>query len=135
MFGRAGTNGSLARGHLLYTATQARQLKDPSLQCFATQGGSENCRRKQMLHLLGSSEPTVSGVACCDICSGLVVPSTRLDVLQPTAVRRPRKPKCVRHITNDVAEALKQTLLQERENFLTSVMDTRCLQAELRSRT
>ena len=71
--------------------------------------------------LVGSSEPTVSGVACCDICSGLVVPSTRLDVLQPTAVRRPRKPKCVRHITNDTAEALKQALLQEREKLLVRV--------------
>ena len=68
-----------------------------------------------MLHSLGSSEPTVSGVACCDICSGLVVPSTRLDVLQPTAVRRPRK---LQHITNNMAEALKQALLQEREKLL-----------------
>ena len=118
MYGRAGRNGCLARAHLLYTARQARQLKDTSLKCFASEASNENCRRKEMLISLGSSESVMSSARCCDICSGNVVPSSRLDVMVPTALRRPRKPRAVRYITSEMGDVLKQTLLEEREKLL-----------------
>ena len=118
MFGRAGRNGCLARAHLLYTNTQARLLKDPSLTCFASEGSNENCRRKKMLTSLGSSESIVSSASCCDICSGLCVPSSRLDFLVPMPLKRSRKPKPVRHISDGMADALKRALVCEREKVM-----------------
>ena len=118
MFGRAGRNGCLARAHLLYTTRQARLLRDPSLKCFASEGSNENCRRKEMLMSLDSSESVVSSAACCDICSGSSVPSSRLDLLVPMSLKRPRKPKPVRHITDDMADTLKLALFREREKLM-----------------
>ena len=118
MFCRAGRNGCIARAHLLYTTRQARLLRDPSLTCFASQGNKENCRRKEMLMLLGSSESIDGSAACCDICSGQNVPSPRLDLLVPMPLKRPRKPKPMRHISDDMSEALTHALLHERKKFL-----------------
>ena len=73
MFGRAGRGDGTAQAHLYYTNKQAEKLKDASLQCFASPGGSENCRRQEMLRLLGSNEVVVSNEACCDVCSGGVL--------------------------------------------------------------
>ena len=118
MFGRAGRNGCLARAHLLYTIRQAGLLRDISLKCLASEGSHENCRRKEMLKSLGSSEAVVTSAACCDVCSPLSVASSRLDVLVPLPLKRPRKPKPVRHITDDMADALKVALFREREKVV-----------------
>ena len=118
MFGRAGRGGGTAQAHLYYTNKQAEKLKDASLQCCASPGGSENCRRQEMLRLLGSNEVVNSNEAYCDVCSGGVVPSHRLDILVPIPVTRPRKPKAVRFISPDMQDALKIALLQERNNIL-----------------
>ena len=75
MFGRAGRGGGPAWAHLYYTKKQAETLKDASLQCFASPGRSENCRRQQMLSLLGSNDIVASNEACYNICSGGVLPS------------------------------------------------------------
>ena len=87
MFGRAGRSGGAAQAHLFYLTRQAEKLKDPSLQCFSSQGGSESCGHQQMLRLLGSSECVASSGTCCDTCSGNVVPYGRLDFLVPSPVK------------------------------------------------
>ena len=117
MFGRAGRNGCLARAHLFYTTRHARLLRVPSLKCFACEGSSENCRRKEMLKA-GCSESVVTSTACCDICSGIRAPSARLDFLVTMPMKRPRKPKPVRHITAGMADTLKLALFCERERIM-----------------
>ena len=102
----------------MYMSRQLKQLRDPSLMCFASEENSENCPRKAMLRSLGSSEPVTSGPACCDTCSGAEVPSPRLDFLVTTPLRRPRKPKPVRHITDEMADDLPQALIHEREKLV-----------------
>ena len=118
MFGRAGRNGCSARAHLLYTNRQAKQMKDVSLQCFASEGSNENCRRKAMLTSLGSRESVTTSVSCCDICSGQSVPSSRLDVLVPIPLKRATKPKPVRHISNDMEKALRDAPVHQRDKLI-----------------
>ena len=79
-------------------------MKDTSLQCFANPGGSENCRRQEMFLLMGRNEVAASNKACCDVCSGGVYPSYRLDILVPIPVTRPGKPKAFRFISPDMQE-------------------------------
>ena len=71
-----------------------------------------------MVKLLGSSESLASGAACCDVCSGRVVPSSTLDIFVPTTMKRPRKPKAVRVISPNMADAVKMALEQERRDLL-----------------
>ena len=66
-------------------------------------------------YVVGSSESVVTSAACCDICSGLSVPSSRLDLLVPMSLR---KPKPVRHITDDMTDTLKLALFHEREKVM-----------------
>ena len=114
MFGRAGRDGCQARAHLLYTTRQTKRVSDPSLKSFTCEGNQENCRRKEMLVALGSKEFITSNETCCDICSGGNVPSPKLDVLVATSQKRVRKPVSVRHITDEIKEALREALLVER---------------------
>ena len=118
MFGRAGRGEVSARAHIFYSNRQAGKLKDPSLQCFVSLGRSENCRRREMLRLVGSTEMVASSEACCDVCSGGVPPSPRLDVLVPTPVTRPKKPKAVRFISPNMLATLKMALVQERNSIM-----------------
>ena len=71
-----------------------------------------------MLTSLGSSESIVSSASCCDICSGLCVSLSRLDFLNPMPLKRSRKPKPVRHISDGMADALKRALVCEREKVM-----------------
>ena len=107
-----------AQAHLFYSSRQAEKLKGPSLQCFASQGGSKNCRRQQMLRLLGSSECVASSGTCCDTCIGNVVPYGRLGLLVPFPVKQPKKQKAVRVISAALEEELRLTLLEERDSML-----------------
>ena len=91
MFGRAGRNGNPARAHLLYTNRQLQQIKDPSLSKFGGGENKENCRRRELLTGLGTTESLSSNVACCDVCTGGKVPSARLNILVPTSLKRARK--------------------------------------------
>lgn len=95
-----------------------RESQRPIPAMFASLGGSENCRRRQMLRHLRSTETVASGEACCDICSGRIVPSARLDILVPTPVTRSRKPEAVRFVSSDMRDAVKIALVQERNNLL-----------------
>ena len=80
-----------------------------------------------MLRFLGSSESVASGEACCDVCSGQIVPSARLDILVPTHMTRHRKPKAVRAISAAMGNAVKMALVQERKVFSNNAQDLRCL--------
>ena len=118
MLGRAGRDDCPARAHLLYTTQRTKHISDTSLKIFTCEGSQENCRRKEMLLSLGSRESITSTVACCDICSGGNVPSPKLDILVATPSKRVRKPKSVRHISDDMEKALREALVVERERIV-----------------
>ena len=118
MFGRAGRDGHQARAHLLYTTQETKRISDCSLMMFTCEANEENCRRKEMLLGLGSKESISSNGACCDICSGGTVPSSRLDILVPKPQKQVRKAKSVRHITDDVKKAVREALIVERERIV-----------------
>ena len=118
MFGRAGRNGVPARAHLLYTSRQLKQIKDPSLLKCCGDACKENCYHRELLIGLGSKELLQSHAACCDVCTGGKVPSSRLDVLVPTSLKRARKPKPVRNVSKELKERLTVGLLNERDKIL-----------------
>lgn len=64
------------------------------------------------------SLPEVLEGACCDICSGEIMLSTRLDILVSSQVTWSRKPKAVQFISSDTWDAMKMALVQERKIFL-----------------
>lgn len=118
MFGRAGRNGTPARAHLLYTSSQLKQVKDPSLLKCCGDACKENCYRRELLFGLGSKELLQSNAACCDVCTGGKVPTTKLDVLVPTPLKRARKPKPVRDVNKEMEQKLTAALVKEKDKIL-----------------
>ena len=100
---------------LVSNRSELKSCTDTALTSFCTT--KHECRRKILLHGLGSEEERATPAQrCCDICTGGTIPF--LDICKPTPVKRNPKPKAVRSVSQEVAEDVKNRLLAERQKIL-----------------
>ena len=115
MFGRAGRGGVEAVAQLIYTTKEANTELNTQLVDFAS--NKENCRRRTLLHNMGSCESVIGDhVLCCDVCSSGIVPYCRLRFLMKRPhVGRVRKRRCGQKLTPQQYNELLSRLTKERD--------------------
>ena len=120
MFGRAGRGDVEAIAQLIYTTRELNNEPNTQLVDFAS--NKENCRRRTLLHNMGSSESVVGEhILCCDVCSGGIVPYCRLKLLMKRpCVGRVRKRRSCQKLTLQQYDELLSKLTKERDNICRS---------------
>ena len=116
LLGRAGRNGSTARGHLLFNPKSLQRTKDQSLQIYCSD--KENCKRSILLASVGNARTCSTATQCCDTCTQGKVPYSRVDILSPTQLKRSKRPIAVRDVTSALRDKIKSDLFKEREKVL-----------------
>lgn len=95
LFGRAGRNGCLARGHLFYSEQRDRKgktkaIEDGVLSDFVM--GAQNCRTSALIRGMGGSDDVLPSGRCCDKCTPhAIAPNDRLNVLEIGKANRGKK--------------------------------------------
>ena len=113
LFGRAGRGGT-SRAHLFFSTRQKKV--DPIVKRFCFE--KENCRRKNLLEAIGSSESVHRGNLCCDVCAEDGLPSKlQFDAIQATQISRKRR-VAAHVVSEDLKSHLKAHLVKERDMYL-----------------
>ncbi len=123
LFGRAGRNGCLARGHLFYSEKKDEKGKakptvvgDDALSDFVT--GAKNCRRNALICGMGGNVGRPSE-RCCDKCTPqAIIPNDRLNVLVIGKQSRGKKRAAARLVNEELLTTLKNELRTERDRYI-----------------
>lgn len=120
LFGRAGRNGCLARGHLFYSEKKEKAkptvVGDDVLSDFVT--GAKNCR-SALICGMGGNDVGSPSERCCDKCTPhAIAPNDRLNILVIGKQSRGKKRAAVRRVDEELLMTLKNKLRMERDRYI-----------------
>ena len=121
LFGRAGRNGCLARGHLFYSEKKEKAkptvVGDDVLSDFVT--GAKNCRRNALICGMGGNDVGSPSERCCDKCTPhAIAPNDRHNILVIGKQSRGKKRAAVRRVDEELLMTLKNELRMERDRYI-----------------